>query len=299
MAVGDVRGRVGGTMDRNRPVTSAAVLRRVAQRGVAVVGACVLAGCAAATSLGPPTPPRTFDLGRSSTAVAGYRAVRSGADRLHVVVAEPTALRGLAGDRIAVRPRHAELAYFADAAWADTLPRLIEARLVEDLGRSGRFGAVGRAADRLDADVTLAADIRAFHVDLAHGEAAAHVDVHVRLIDARRGRVLTSRGFTARSNAGTDDVRSGVRALSVSVGRIMPQVTAWAGKLRMRSAPASRQVAPTRSRRIPPAATPDDRQATETAPANGEEKPIERAPKPKVPARDLLVGKRAAEDRTD
>ncbi|MEO0619357.1 MAG: ABC-type transport auxiliary lipoprotein family protein [Pseudomonadota bacterium] len=211
--------------------------KRTAHIGVApVVVVLLLCGCTAVNSLGPAVPPQTYDLTSAprTTAVAGKRS--SGVDRLHLVVNEPQALRALAGDRIAIRPRRQEIQYFANASWSDQLPRLVQARMIETLGRSSKFGAVARAGDRLDADVALATDIRAFEIELDGRRAVARVDILVRLIDPRRARVLTERGFAETTRAARDSAPAGVAALDASVRAILPRVAAWAGRVKLRPA---------------------------------------------------------------
>lgn len=199
---------------------------------VCATAGLVLAGCALAR-VGPAEPPQTYDL------VAPVSDAKTHARRgpgLQVVVNEPIALRSLAGDRIAIRPSSAEIRYFGKASWSDQLPKLVQARMIESLGRSGRFSAVASSGERLDADVAVATEIRAFHVELQHNVPVARVNLYVRLIDQRRARVIVERNFSDETHARNDDAESGVLALNASMQAVLPRVASWAGRVRMKTA---------------------------------------------------------------
>ncbi len=197
---------------------------------VCATAALVLAGCALAR-VGPAEPPQTYDLMSVASAVQAQNHRGRG---LQLVVNEPVALRSLAGDRIAIRPSQAEIRYFGKASWSDQLPRLVQARMIEALGRSGKFAAVASSSERLDADVSVATEIRAFHVELENSAPVAKVNLYVRLIDQRRARVIVERNFTDETRALRDDAESGVLALNASMRDVLPRVAAWAGRVRMK-----------------------------------------------------------------
>lgn len=201
-----------------------------------VTAGFVLAGCALAR-VGPAEPPQTYDLVTSVGDTNTYTRRGRGLGRgLQLVVNEPIALRSLAGDRIAIRPSAAEIRYFGKASWSDQLPKLVQARMIESLGRSGRFSAVASSGERLDADVAVATEIRAFHIELQHDVPVARVNLYVRLIDQRRARVIVERNFSDATRASNDDPESGVIALNTSMQAVLPKVAAWAGRVRLKSA---------------------------------------------------------------
>jgi cholesterol transport system auxiliary component len=88
-----------------------------------------------------------------------------------LVVNEPRAVRSLETDRILVKPGPAQISYYKDAVWSDRLPRLMQARLVEAFQNAGLVSAVGSRADRLDADIEMASELRAFQVEITGGQA--------------------------------------------------------------------------------------------------------------------------------
>lgn len=246
----------------------------------------ILSGCALAR-VGPADPPQTYDL--VSTIGDGQPGTRNSGNRrgLHVVVNEPVALRSLAGDRIAIRPTSSEIRYFGKATWSDQLPRLVQARMIEALGASGKFSAVASSRERLDADVAVASDIRSFHVELRRSVPVARVDLYVRLIDQRRGRVIVGRRFTDETHAGNDDAVSGVEALNASMQAVMPRVAAWAGRVRLKAsnAPARRQRLRDERRHVP------DERELPLRDTQTDERETDPKARPPV-SQDLLIGRR-------
>jgi cholesterol transport system auxiliary component len=90
--------------------------------GALLMLALLVAGCAA---LVPQTPSAIYDL--SAPGEAGG----SGRGRLQILVPAPSAVQALDTNRIAARPSASEYAYLPGAVWSDTLPKLLQARLVQ------------------------------------------------------------------------------------------------------------------------------------------------------------------------
>lgn len=180
----------------------------------AVSLAAVMAGCSSA-------PPATFDL----TAAA---AARPGASRGVLVVAEPTAVSLLDSERIVVRTSGGSVAYLSGAQWADRLPKLLQSRIIQSLENSRRVGSVGRPGDRLVASAQLNADIRAFEVQEKTGEAV--VEIAVKLVNDRTGRVLDGQLFTARAPAGGISGGSAAKALDQATQAVLAQMVAWSAR---------------------------------------------------------------------
>ena len=187
---------------------------RVVPRGLALAAAAALAGCAA---LVPQTPSMIYDL----TAPGKIAAPRGS---LQILVPEPTTIQALDSNRIAARPSPSEYAYLPGAVWSDTLPNLIQARLVETLQNSGRVRAAGLPGQGLLIDYQLALDIRAFEFN---GEAAV-AEFGVKILDESNGRVLRSRVFQSAVKVAASDNANVVTALDAAMDRAFAEITAWA-----------------------------------------------------------------------
>lgn len=193
--------------------------------GVAVAALCAaLSGCALA-NIGQPQPaPQTYDLLAPLDVKQGRRS------EVQLIVSEPTAVRALAGDQILVKPGPSSVTYFPDAVWSDQLPRLLQARLMVALESSGRFRGVGDGRDRIDGDLELTTQIRAFEVDAAGG-AVARIVLFVRLIEPKTGRVVASKEFSAEAAAAADTAPEGVEALNRAAASVLPQIVGWSGSM--------------------------------------------------------------------
>jgi cholesterol transport system auxiliary component len=161
-------------------------------RRACVLALLVLPGCAALPG-GGPAPLDTYDL---SAAVVESPGPRRG--RTQVLVAEPSALKALDSENIVIRPTAASIEYLGGAQWADRLPRIVQARLVESLQSTGRLGGVGRPGEGLAIDYQVVTEVRAFEIRV-DGGARAHVELFVKLLNDRNGVVRASRTFTAAS----------------------------------------------------------------------------------------------------
>src|SRR5436190_11362280 len=111
-------------------------------RGVLLAGA--LAAAAAACSSG--SAPTTFDL-----SAPGRGGGRAGAGGAQIVVNEPVSIQALEGDRIIVKEPAGSVSFVSGGQWADRLPRLVQARLIQTFENSSRMKAVSRPGDRVSA----------------------------------------------------------------------------------------------------------------------------------------------------
>jgi cholesterol transport system auxiliary component len=195
---------------------------------------CVaLSGCALAKLGADPPAPNTYDLMAPVIMAATKRSATQ------IIVSEPTAVRALSSDNILVKPSPAAVTYYANAVWSDTLPRLLQARLIQTLEGSGRFRAVGDGRERLEGDVELLTQIRAFQIDAFQvggvaGARTASVDLFVKLVDQRSGRVLSSGSFAESVPVGSSETADGVAALNQAAELALPKIAAWAGKIAAR-----------------------------------------------------------------
>lgn len=110
--------------------------------------------------------------GCASSAPSAYYSVRAAdaaglggrSSRVQVLVAAPRALKALDSSYIAVVDKGPVYSYFPDSAWADTLPNVVQLKLVETLQNTGRLRGVGVPGDGLLIDYQLQTEIRAFEL---------------------------------------------------------------------------------------------------------------------------------------
>ncbi|MGH6827914.1 MAG: ABC-type transport auxiliary lipoprotein family protein, partial [Rhizomicrobium sp.] len=109
-----------------------------------------------------------------------------------LAVARPDASDALDGDRIALTRTPTELDYYANAQWADRLPRLVQAALIAGFEASGRIAAVAREEDAVHADYELLTDIRDFEARYRSLDAApdAAVTLISQIADSRSRAIV-------------------------------------------------------------------------------------------------------------
>ena len=185
--------------------------------------ALFVGGCAALGGSKPPPP--TYDLTAPQTFPRVARAPRG-----QLIIPEATGLSVLDSDKIVVRPAAGEIAVLADAQWSDRLTKLVQARTIETFENASRLRAVGRPSDRLSADYQLLLDIRAFEILIPAGP-AAEVEIAVKIVGDRSGRIIAARVFRAIVPAGATQGPAAVAALDAAFGRVTTDLVLWTTRI--------------------------------------------------------------------
>jgi cholesterol transport system auxiliary component len=173
----------------------------------------VLAGCAGGSV------PSTYDL------TAPREVSAAGRGRGLLVVAEPQALQAFDSPRIVIATRGGGIAYLPDAQWADRLPKLLQVRLIQTFENGQRIRAIGRPGDRLVPAAQLNSEIRRFGLDEVTGEAV--IEVSVKIVNDRSGRILAGQIFTQRvAGAGTSGPAA-TAALDVANQALLRDIVRW------------------------------------------------------------------------
>ena len=179
----------------------------------------LLTGCAL---IGNSTEPLdTYELSAAAPSGTGGRSTRR-----QLLVAEPSALKSLDSENIVVKPTAGTLQYLAGAQWADRLPRVVQARLVETLQLSGRVGGVGKPGEGLAIDYQIIVEIRSFDIRLYGGD-RAEVSLYVKVLNDRNGVVRAGRLFTANAPVGGSGNDAFVDALDRAFGIAARDIVDW------------------------------------------------------------------------
>jgi cholesterol transport system auxiliary component len=169
----------------------------------------LLASCSSA-------PKATYDLSPAS----GDFAARVGRGQLAVL--RPDATLPANSDRIVVRTDPQSVAYLTGAQWADTLPALVQSRLIDSFQNAHLVRAVGRPG--MLADVSLQTGIRRFELDAARGEAA--VEISAQLLNPS-GRIIAGRMFSGTVPVGSTDPAAIATALDAALAQVMRDIVIW------------------------------------------------------------------------
>jgi cholesterol transport system auxiliary component len=179
----------------------------------------LLSGCV--SSLLTARPPDTYDL----AGPADLSRVK-GASSAQVLVPSPSALKILDSQRIVVT-RGSLVAYYPNAQYADTLPRVVQARVIEAFERTKQAKAVGRPGEGLSIDYQLLTDLRTFGYVVGPTGQVAQVEISARLMNDRTGRVVAFKVFNAEVPVAADNAPSVVASLNAALDEVLVDLVSW------------------------------------------------------------------------
>jgi phospholipid/cholesterol/gamma-HCH transport system substrate-binding protein len=172
--------------------------------------------------------PQYYDLASPRTFPPSNKAAKS-----QLVVLEPTAVVALDTQRIIVQAGTGETVRPDSAQWSDTIPKLLQARIVQSFENSNYLGAVARPMEGLTADYQLAIDVRSFQVSnelgLAEQPAAgpmARVAFAAKIL-GDNGRIIASRTFDALVPAPDLDVAAAAAAIDKAFAKAVTDLVVW------------------------------------------------------------------------
>jgi cholesterol transport system auxiliary component len=149
--------------------------------------------------------------------------------KLQVLIDRPTASDAINTTRIALRRNGLNMDYFADAAWTDAAPSMIQALLVESLQRSSRVTAASRDTLAIRGDVELRIDVRHFEADYGGGEELPTVRIELGLILVRVSdrSIIGTRTVTASARPKQNDIAPIVIAFDAALQTAMRDSLIW------------------------------------------------------------------------
>lgn len=201
--------------------------RPMSYRTIALLAAAalVLVGCSGI--LPKPAPaPALYRL----TAAAGFSAAAPAGNPVQLLVAVPSAEAALDTTRIALSRSPTTLDYFADAAWTDRLPIVLQARLLDSFQNAHRLVALGGASSAAHGDAILTVELRHFEADYgASGPPRWRIELTADLINDADHMVIATRTFTADAAAAQNDMPAIVDAADQAWRVVATQIVDWAG----------------------------------------------------------------------
>jgi cholesterol transport system auxiliary component len=195
------------------------------RRHLLVLGASAAALSACSGIVGPPAAAPLYVLNPGVWPSSGGARTA-----WQLSIALPEAPQSLDTDRIALLQPSNQMDFYANAAWQDRLPFLVQSALIEAFENDGRVNGVGRDTDGLRSDYLLETDIRDFqaHYDVMDGIPTAEVRIAARMI-ATHGRTI-ARALSAQAKvpATENKVPAVVTALNQALGKALDQIVNWA-----------------------------------------------------------------------
>lgn len=208
------------------------VARRLFLLGTGI--SLLLSGCGLSDLgevIGPPPPPQIYLLQPAvQTAQQGPRLP------WQLSIAVPDAPASIDTIRIALNPTASTLDYYADAAWPDRTPILIQSLLIEAFEAANRV-AVARDTDGLLADYMLRTELREFQARYAGGAAPSPgqaasppeilIRLDARLVEVSERRVVENISVSHSAQARSNEMNGIVAAFDEALGAALVEIVNW------------------------------------------------------------------------
>ena len=142
-----------------------------------------------------------------------------------LAIPEPTAVAMLETQRMLFSPVK-DYPDFAEFLWADSIPKLLQARLIESFENYDIAHAPLRAADIGQADFQLLIDVRRFQIAMDSQPVGRNRACRRRIVD-KNGKVIASRLFEESQKFDKVEPTAAVAAFNDAFGRIAKDMIAW------------------------------------------------------------------------
>jgi phospholipid/cholesterol/gamma-HCH transport system substrate-binding protein len=143
-----------------------------------------------------------------------------------LIISEPTTLLALNTDKILTQPAPDEILPLENARWSDSLPILVQAKLLQTFENAGYAQSVSRSLGDFASNYQLSIDIRQFEVATS-GEPEAQIVFLVKLLGPS-GEIMESRKFETSAPMTGNDARAYVDALSAAFNKMEIEILQWA-----------------------------------------------------------------------
>jgi cholesterol transport system auxiliary component len=146
-----------------------------------------------------------------------------------LTVAMPYAAGSLNSERIALTRTTSTLDFFADSAWTDQLPVLLQNCLIETFEKSGRIAAVSRETAGLKAAFVLETEVRDFaaHYENAVDTPEIVVRIAAKLVALPERTIVGTLDSLHRANAAENKVPAIVSAFNVALTASLNEIVNW------------------------------------------------------------------------
>ncbi len=168
-------------------------------------------------------PKQVYDL----TAPANLPALNR-PPRGQLSVAEPTTINALDTQRMLGRSNDGEISVLGDAQWSDTLPKLIQEKVIQSFENAGLMSTVPASAERVKAAYQVLIDLRSFAIATGP-EPVADVEFSAKIV-AENGHIVGLRLFHATVPARATDTPAVAAALNEAFGKAVADLAAWVAR---------------------------------------------------------------------
>jgi phospholipid/cholesterol/gamma-HCH transport system substrate-binding protein len=149
--------------------------------------------------------------------------------RGQLAILEPTAVVMFDSQKILVRSTTGEVTPVDNAQWSDSLPKLIQAKIIQSFENANLGSAVGRPVDGFTANYQLLIDIRSFQISAGPNQ-GADIELSARIL-GDSGKIIDVRIFRASAPVKAIEAPSAVAALNEAFSKIALEIVSWASVL--------------------------------------------------------------------
>lgn len=165
-------------------------------------------------------PPAVYDLAAASGFPATSKTISA-----QMVVPDPTAILAFDTQKILIRTKSGTISSVAGGRWADNLPKLMQARIVQSFENAHQLSAVSRPLDQIERAFRLELGIRNFQITLEPAPTAV-VEFSARLLDDQ-GKVVGARIFNDSVPAKSAQAVDAVAALNDAFSKTAKDLVDW------------------------------------------------------------------------
>ena len=115
---------------------------------------------------------------------------------------------------------------FADFMWADSIPKLVQARLIDSFENYDIAHAPLRTAELGQADYQLLIDIRRFRIAADSSDTRVEIGLSARIVD-KNGKVSASRLIETSEKLDKAEPAAAVAAFDAAFARIAKELIGW------------------------------------------------------------------------
>lgn len=169
----------------------------------------------------PAAGPAVYDLKPATDFPAAEKTLKA-----QLVVPDPNALILFDSQKILTRSGAGTFGNIANAQWADNLPKLVQARLVQSFENAHQINMVSRPLDTLNPAYRLETTIRSFQI-APEPSPQAVIEVTARLV-SEKGDVAAARVFSASAPAKSAEAPDAVAALNDAFKKVAGEMVTWA-----------------------------------------------------------------------
>ena len=180
----------------------------------------IIGGLEKLTGVGEKKPVAVYDLSAPKDFPALAKTIKQ-----QLTVPDPSAILAFDTQKILIRGTDGTFSSVEDAQWADNLPKLMQARILQSFENAHQLSSVSRPSDQLEGAYRLELGIRNFQISLMPAPAAV-VEFSARLLDGK-GNVVSARLFEASIPAKSTQAADAIAALNAAFSKTAQELVVW------------------------------------------------------------------------